>query len=166
MHETDATMMTSRRSKSAAVAAIRSLSISSLICVSFSMYVSDCGDVRLGLVVVVVGDEVLDPVLREEPLELLVELRGERLVVREDERGPVERLDDLRHREGLPRPGDAEEDLVLLPLAEAADERLDRRGLVSLRRQVGDDLEPAHFFGIARSCSVMARSSSAFTRLS
>ena len=76
-------------------------------------------DVGLGLVVVVVGDEVLDPVLREEPLELLVELRGERLVVREDERGAVERLDDLRHRERLPRAGDAEEDLVLLPLPEA-----------------------------------------------
>ncbi len=43
MQETEATMITSRRSKRAAVAAIRSLSISSLIWVSFSMYVSDCG---------------------------------------------------------------------------------------------------------------------------
>ena len=39
-------------------------------------------DVRLGLVVVVVADEVADGVVREEALELLVELGGERLVVR------------------------------------------------------------------------------------
>ena len=43
-------------------------------------------DVRLRLVVVVVRDEVLDGVVREEPLELLVELRRQRLVVREHER--------------------------------------------------------------------------------
>jgi hypothetical protein len=47
------------------------------------------GDVGLGLVVVVVGDEVLDCVVGEELLELVIELRGERLVVREDERGAV-----------------------------------------------------------------------------
>ncbi len=52
---------------------------------------------------------------------------------------------------------------MLLLLAEPANERLDCRRLVSLRRQVRDDLEPAHAFGIARSASVMARSSSAFT---
>ena len=43
-------------------------------------------DVRLGLVVVVVGDEVLDRVRREELAELVAELRGERLVVRDHER--------------------------------------------------------------------------------
>ena len=43
------------------------------------------GQVRLGLVVVEVADEVLDRVLREELAELGVELRGERLVVREDQ---------------------------------------------------------------------------------
>ena len=41
-------------------------------------------DVRLGLVVVVVRDEVLDGVVREELAELVAELRGERLVVRDD----------------------------------------------------------------------------------
>ena len=65
------------------------------------------GYVRLGLVVVVVRHEVLDSVLGEELLELAVELRGERLVVREDEGGPPRIRDDLRHRHGLPRTGDA-----------------------------------------------------------
>ena len=43
-------------------------------------------DVGLGLVVVVVADEVLDGVLGKEALELLVELGGQRLVVRHDQR--------------------------------------------------------------------------------
>ncbi len=47
------------------------------------------GDVGFGLVVVVVGDEVLDGVGGEELLELVIELGGEGLVVGEDERGAV-----------------------------------------------------------------------------
>ena len=48
-------------------------------------------DVRLGLVVVVVADEIPDGVVREQLLELLVKLGGEGLVVADDERRPVER---------------------------------------------------------------------------
>ena len=51
----------------------------------------DLRDVGLGLVVVVVGDEVLDRVLGEERLELAVELGGQRLVGRHDQRGPLQR---------------------------------------------------------------------------
>jgi hypothetical protein len=47
----------------------------------------------------------------------VVELGGEGLVVREDERGPVAALDDLGHGEGLAGAGDAEEDLVFSPAA-------------------------------------------------
>src|SRR5581483_4634827 len=77
-------------------------------------------DVGLGLVVVVVGDEVLDGVAREELAELVAELRGERLVVRDHERR-------------LARAGCAEERLVALAGAEALAERRDRRGLVARR---------------------------------
>ncbi len=42
--------------------------------------------IGFGLVVVVVGDEILDRVVGEEALELAVELGGERLVGREDQR--------------------------------------------------------------------------------
>jgi hypothetical protein len=70
------------------------------------------GDVRLGLVVVVVADEVLDGVLREELLELAVELRGERLVVAHHQRGPPVLGDHVRHGEGLSRPRGAEQRLV------------------------------------------------------
>ena len=67
------------------------------------------GNVGFGLVVVVVGDEVFDGVVGEEGLELVVELRGEGLVVREDERRAVGLLDDLGHGEGLAGAGDAEQ---------------------------------------------------------
>jgi hypothetical protein len=46
-------------------------------------------DVGLRLVVVVVGDEVLDGRLGEELPELVAELRRQRLVVRDDERWPT-----------------------------------------------------------------------------
>ena len=54
-------------------------------------------DVGLGLVVVVIGDEVLDPVLGEELAELVGQLGGQRLVGGDHQRGPLHLLD---------RPGD------------------------------------------------------------
>ncbi len=69
-------------------------------------------DVRLGLVVVVVRDEVLDRVVREELLELRGELRRERLVVGHDQRRPLDLLDHVGHGEGLAAAGDAEQGLV------------------------------------------------------
>ena len=90
-------------------------------------------DVRLGLVVVVVGDEVLDRVVREELAELVAELRGERLVVRDHERRPADLLDRPRHRRRLARAGRADQRLVALASAEPFGERRDRRRLVAGR---------------------------------
>ena len=70
-------------------------------------------DVGLGLVVIEVADEVLDGVVGEEALELGVKLGGQRLVVRDDQRGPVDVPDDVGDGEGLARAGDAEQRLVL-----------------------------------------------------
>ena len=102
------------------------------------------GDVRLGLVIVVVGDEVLDGVVREELLEFAVELGGQCLVVGEDERRALDALDDVRHRECLAGTGDAEQRLVALALFQSVDERVDRIGLVTGRLEVGDDLKGWH----------------------
>ena len=55
-------------------------------------------NVRLRLVVVVVGDEVLHRVLREEVPELLRQLGRKRLVGRDDDRGLLHSLDGLGHR--------------------------------------------------------------------
>ena len=69
-------------------------------------------DVGLGLVVVVVADEVADGVVGEERPELVVELRRERLVGRDDQRRPVHRGDHVRHGERLAAAGDAEQHLM------------------------------------------------------
>ena len=71
-------------------------------------------DVRFGLVVVVVADEVVDGVVREEALELLVELGRERLVVREHQRRLAELGDDVGRGERLAGAGGAQQHLATL----------------------------------------------------
>ena len=90
-------------------------------------------DVRLGLVVVVVADEVLDPVVREELAHLLRQLRGERLVRGEDQRRPLRLLDRPGDRGRLARAGDAEQRLEALAAVDAGRQLGDRRGLVAGR---------------------------------
>ncbi len=94
-------------------------------------------DVCLGLVVVVVGDEVLDGVVWEELAELVAELGGQRLVVRDDQRGLLNLLDDPGHRGRLAGAGRAEERLVALAREEPCGELLDRTRLVAGGRVVG-----------------------------
>ena len=98
-------------------------------------------DVRLGLVVVVVADEVLDGVVGEELLELAVELRRERLVVRDDQRRPLHLRDHVRDREGLARAGDAEQHLVAVAAAQARRELLDGPRLVARGLEVAPEIE-------------------------
>ena len=76
--------------------------------VLFDIGVGD-GDVGLRLIIIVVGDEILHRVVREERLELAVQLRGERLVVAQDQGRTLEALDDVGHREGLSGAGHAQE---------------------------------------------------------
>ena len=102
-------------------------------------------DIGFGLVVIVVTDEVLDRIRREEVLELLVELCREDLVVRHDQRGPLERLDHLGHGEGLARAGDAQQHLVLVAVQYASNKLLDRLALVPSRLVVDAQAE-AHVY--------------------
>ena len=107
-------------------------------------------DVGLGLVVVVVRDEILDRVRREEALELAVELRGQRLVRRQDQRGALRLGDDVRHRERLARAGDAEQHLVALVLPHAIDQFRDRLRLVAVGRELGLQQKGDAAFGFLR----------------
>jgi len=90
------------------------------------------GDVGFGLVVVVVGDEVLDSVVGKELFELVVELSGKCFVVGEDERGTLQLFDYLGHAEGFAGTGDAEENLIFFAGVDAGDEFGDGSGLVAL----------------------------------
>ena len=107
-------------------------------------------DVGLGLVVVVIGDEILDRVLREERLELAVELGGEGLVGGKHQGRTLRRLDHLGHRVGLARAGDAEQHLVALLRVDRLDQLGDRLRLVALRLKLGDDLERDAALGLLR----------------
>ncbi|MBV6417344.1 MAG: hypothetical protein CMLOHMNK_02006 [Steroidobacteraceae bacterium] len=98
-------------------------------------------DVRFRLVVIVVRDEVLDGILREELAELAIELRGERLVVRDHERRPLHLRDDIRDRECLARAGDAEQRLVREAVAEPFDELRDGLRLIARGRVVRAQLK-------------------------
>ncbi len=98
-------------------------------------------DVGFRLVVVVVADEVLDGVLGKEPAELLIELRGERLVVGHDEGRTIHLRDALRHGERLARPGHAEQDLRLVAAVQPRDELLDRVPLIAGDLEIGDQIE-------------------------
>ena len=85
------------------------------------------------LVVVVVGDEVLDRVIGEELAHLRIQLSSKRLVGREHERRPTHACNHVGHREGLARSGNPEERLERQPIFNAFDQRTDRAGLVACR---------------------------------
>src|SRR6185312_5367305 len=65
--------------------------------------------------------------------ELVAELRGERLVVRDHERRPLDLLDDPGHRRGLAGSRGAEQRLVALAGTDAVGERRNRARLVARR---------------------------------
>ena len=79
--------------------------------------------------------------MREEALELVIKLRRQRLVVRQNQRRPVDLLDELGHGEGLAGAGDAQQHLVLLALAQPARELLDGRSLIALRLVIAVNLQ-------------------------
>ena len=98
-------------------------------------------DVGLGLEVVEVGDEILDGVVREEVLEFRVKLRRQRLVVAHDQRRLAVRFDEVRHREGLARAGDAEQRLVAISRRQRLRKLGDGLPLVALRLVVAHKFE-------------------------
>jgi hypothetical protein len=107
--------------------------------------------VGLGLVVVVVADEVLDGVPREELAELAVQLRCQRLVGREHDGRAAGARDHVGHREGLARAGHAQQRLEGQTVADALHELGNGLGLVAgrgvglqqLERRVGKTDEAA-----------------------
>ena len=98
-------------------------------------------DVCLGLVVVVVRDEVFDGVVGEERLELAEELGGERLVGRQHEGGPTDVRDEVGHRVRLAGPRHPAQHGVAAASADEAREIRDGARLVSARLVLGGQPE-------------------------
>ena len=89
------------------------------------------GQVGLRLVIVVIGHIIFYRVVREETLHLFIKLRGERLVVAEDEGRAVYVVYDVGHGEGLSRACDAEQHLCVFALLYAIGQFLYGFGLVA-----------------------------------
>ena len=89
------------------------------------------GNVRLRLVVVVVGDEILHRILREKLPELLAELGRQGLVVGQHQGGPLDLFDDLGHGVGLAAAGDAQQHLLAQPRLQPRRQLLNGLGLVA-----------------------------------
>ena len=87
--------------------------------------------VGLRLVVVVVGNEVLHGIVREERLELPVELGRQGLVRRHDDGRLLHRLDHVGDGVGLARAGDAQQRLLRQPGLETGHQLVDRLRLVA-----------------------------------
>ena len=102
------------------------------------------GDVCLRLVVVVVADEVLDRVVREQALQLAVQLGCQSLVVTEHQRGLVRVRDEVRHRERLSGAGRTEQHLMRHALIEARTEARDGLRLVARGLEGCLELKPSH----------------------
>ena len=109
------------------------------------------GDIRLGLVIIVIGNKVFDRVFGEELAELRTKLSGKRFVVREHERRTVDVRDDVRHRECFSRTGNAEQRLFVRAFKHTLGQFCDRLRLISRRLVIRHEFEfvhtrsPSHF---------------------
>ena len=106
------------------------------------------GDVGLGLIIIVIADEILHRVVREELLELAVELGRQGLVGGQDQGGQIQLLDDVGHGEGLAGAGDPQEHLVGMPRLDAPQQLLDGLGLVALGLKIRNQLKAVNHIQI------------------
>ena len=100
------------------------------------------GQVRLGLVVVVVGDEVFDPVLRKERPELVGQLRCKGLVGGDNQGRALDLLDHPGEGGALATARDAEQGLEALAVLDASGQLVDGAGLIACRQEGRLDVEP------------------------
>ncbi len=107
------------------------------------------GDVRFGLIVVEVRDEILDRVVGKKVAELGAQLGGERLVVAQHQRRLLHQLDHARHRHGFAAPGDAEQRLRAVAAQDAFGQRVGRLGLVAGKRIRSDEFEALGGHGVS-----------------
>ena len=102
------------------------------------------GDVGLGLVVVVIGDEVLHPVVGEELAELVGQLRPQGLVRGQNQGRLLHLLDGPGDGGRLSRPRYPEQRLESVAAFDSLGQFLDGLRLIAGRGEVGYHLELGH----------------------
>ncbi|MNZ54654.1 hypothetical protein D3C78_725610 [compost metagenome] len=111
------------------------------------------------LVVVVVGDEVLNRVVREEGLELAVQLRSQRLVRRQNHGRALHLGDDVGDAESLAGTGHPQQRLVRKPGLQPFHHLPDGLGLVARRLEFRVQLENRHGY-LALGCDATEKPTS------
>jgi hypothetical protein len=95
------------------------------------LVVNDSGrNISFRLVVVIVGNEILHRIVREELLELAVQLSRQRLVRCHHDGGTLLALQDVGNREGLAGTGNSQQSLVCQAIIDTGYQFFDRFGLV------------------------------------
>ena len=90
--------------------------------------------IGLGLVVVVVTDEIFNRVLWEKLAEFAVELGGQGFVRRKDDGGTAHAGNHIGHGEGFARARHTQQGLEDFAVVDAFDQFVDSRGLVACWR--------------------------------
>ena len=98
-------------------------------------------DIRLRLVVVVIGDEVFHRVVRQQATQLVGQLGGQGFIRRHDQGGALLLFDQPGGRRGLTRTGGAHQHHVALASVEALVQFFDRLRLVAGGFVIANDLE-------------------------
>ena len=89
------------------------------------------GDIGLGLVIIVVGDEILHRAVRKKGPQFAAELGGQRFVVGQNQRGLLHPFDDGSHGEGLAAAGHTQQHLIFFALQNAPGQAVDGGGLIA-----------------------------------
>ena len=93
--------------------------------------------IRLGLVVIIVGDKIFHRIVGKKLLELTIQLGGKRFVRRHDKRWTLHRLDDVGNGESLPRTGNTEQGLGVKPIGQSLYQPGNRMWLIAGRFELG-----------------------------
>ncbi|MNL52937.1 hypothetical protein D3C87_1761480 [compost metagenome] len=94
--------------------------------------------IGFGLVVVVIGNEILHGIVREERLEFAVQLSGQGFVRRQHQGWTLHLSDHVGDAEGLARAGHTEQRLVRQPGFDALDHQTDGFRLIAGGFKAGD----------------------------
>ena len=103
-------------------------------------------DIRLGLIVIVVGHEIFYRVVGKKLSELAAKLSRQSFIVRQHQRGTVHAGNNVRHSKGLTRARNAKKRLHSLALLDTLYQRVYRLGLIARRLIFALQNKPVHSF--------------------